>query len=70
MHRTNIELDEKLVREGMKLFKKKSKKELIHFALSELIRRERAKGILSLEGKIKWEGDLREMRKARLANLG
>jgi Arc/MetJ family transcription regulator len=70
MHRTNIELDEKLVREGMKLFKKKSKKELIHFALSELIRRERAKGILSLEGKIKWEGDLREMRKARPANLG
>jgi Arc/MetJ family transcription regulator len=70
MHRTNIELDEKLVREGMKLFKKKSKKELIHFALSELIRREKAKGILSLEGKIKWEGDLREMRKGRLANLG
>jgi Arc/MetJ family transcription regulator len=70
MHRTNIELDEKLVREGMKLFNKKSKKELIHFALSELIRREKAKGILSLEGKIKWEGDLREMRKGRLANLG
>lgn len=68
MHRTNVELDEKLVKEGMRLFKKKTKKDLIHFALSELIRREKAKGILDLEGEIEWEGDLKEMRKARFAN--
>jgi Arc/MetJ family transcription regulator len=68
MHRTNVELDEKLIREGMRLFKKKTKKELIHFALSELIRREKAKGILDFEGRIEWEGDLKEMRKARFAN--
>ena len=48
MHRTNIELDEKLVKEGLRLFKKKTKKELVHFALSELIRREKAKDILTL----------------------
>jgi Arc/MetJ family transcription regulator len=69
MHRTNIELDEKLVKEAMRLFGKKTKKELVHFALNELIRRERAKGILSLEGKVKWEGDLREMRKGRIASI-
>jgi Arc/MetJ family transcription regulator len=68
MHRTNVELDEKLVKEGMRLFNKRTKKELIHFALTELIRREKAKGILDLEGKIQWEGDLKEMRKARLAD--
>ena len=68
MHRTNVELDEKLVKEGMRLFKKKTKKDLIHFALSELIRREKAKGLLDLEGKVEWEGDLKEMRKARFAN--
>ncbi|HEV8343185.1 MAG TPA: type II toxin-antitoxin system VapB family antitoxin [Candidatus Binatia bacterium] len=68
MHRTNVELDEKLVKEGMRLFKKRTKKELIHFALSELIRREKAKGILELEGKVRWEGDLREMRKPRFAD--
>jgi Arc/MetJ family transcription regulator len=68
MHRTNVELDEKLVKEGMRLFNKRTKKELIHFALSELIRREKAKGILELEGKIQWEGDLKEMRKARFAD--
>ena len=67
MHRTNVELDEKLVKEGM-LFNKRTKKELIHFALSELIRREKAKGILDLEGKVQWGGDLKEMRKARFAD--
>ncbi len=70
MHRTNIELDERLVKEGMRLFKKKTKKELVNFALREIIRREKAKGILALEGKVKWEGDLREMRKSRFADIG
>jgi len=70
MQRTNVALDEKLIREGMKLFKKKTKKELIDFALREVIRREKAKGILALAGKIKWEGDLQEMRKGRFADLG
>ncbi len=70
MHRTNIELDEKLVKEGMRLFKKKTKKELIDFALREVVRREKAKGILALEGKVKWQGNLREMRKSRFADIG
>ena len=69
MHRTNIELDDKLVKQAMRLFGKKTKKELVNFALNELIRRERAKGILSLEGKVKWEGNLREMRKGRFASI-
>ncbi len=69
MHRTNIELDEKLVKEGMRLFNKKTKTELINFALKEVIRREKVKGILALEGKVMWEGDLREMRKGRFANI-
>ena len=70
MQRTNVALDEKLVREGLRLFKKKTKKELIDFALREIIRREKAKGILALEGKVNWEGDLQEMRKGRFADLG
>jgi len=70
MRRTNVAPDEKLVREGMRLFKKKTKKELIDIALREIIRREKAKGILALEGKVSWEGDLQEMRKERFADLG
>lgn len=69
MHRTNIELDEKLVRQGMRLFGSKTKKELVNFALRELIRREKAKGILSFEGKVRWEGDLQEMRRGRSAGI-
>ena len=69
MHRTNVELDEKLVREGMRLFGRKTKKDLVNFALREIIRREKAKGILSVEGKVKWEGDLREMRRGRAAGI-
>ncbi len=69
MHRTNVELDEKLVKEGMRMFKKKTKKELLNFALREVIRREKVKGILALEGKINWQGNLREMRKGRFADL-
>ncbi len=52
MQRTNVALNEKLIRERMKLFKKKTKNELLDFALREIIRREKAKGILALEGKI------------------
>jgi len=70
MQRTNVVLDEKLIQEGLKLFKKKTKRELIDFALREVIRREKARGILALEGKVKWEGDLQEMRKGRFADLG
>ena len=70
MHRTNIELDEELVKEGMRLFKKRTKKDLVSFALKEIIRREKAKGILELEGKVQWQGDLNEMRKGRFAGTG
>ncbi len=69
MHRTNIELDEKLVKEGMKRFDKKTKYDLVDFDLREVISREKAKGILVLEGKVKWEGNLHEMRKGRFADI-
>ena len=66
MHRTNVELDEKLVREAMKLTGMETKKEIINYALSELVRKIKRKDILKLEGKIKWEGDLDKMRKSRV----
>ena len=65
MGRTNIELDDYLVSEGLKVYKCKSKRELVHLALSELLKRERRKGILTLRGKVKWEGDLSALRRSR-----
>jgi Arc/MetJ family transcription regulator len=66
MLRTNIELDEKLVDEAMKLTNIKTKKELVNFALKELIGKAKRKKILELEGKVEWTGNLREMRKSRI----
>jgi Arc/MetJ family transcription regulator len=64
--RTNIELDEKLVSEAMKLTNKKTKKDLVNYAVQELVRNLKRKKILELEGKVEWIGDLGETRKSRL----
>ena len=60
--RTNIEIDDKLLKEAMKISKVKSKKDLVNHALEELIRLNKRKKMLSLFGKVKWEGNLDEMR--------
>lgn len=65
MLRTNIELDEKLVNEAMKLTHMKTKKELVNYALKELVSKVKRKNLLDLEGKVEWEGNLHEMRKSR-----
>ena len=65
MLRTNIELDEELVNEAMRLTHMKTKKELVNYALKELVRKVKRKNLLYLEGKVEWEGNLYEMRKSR-----
>ncbi len=66
MRRTNIELDEKLVNEAMKLTNKKTKKEVVNYAVEELVRKLKQKKILELEGKVEWIGNLDETRKSRV----
>jgi Arc/MetJ family transcription regulator len=66
MARTNIDLDDRLVEEGLRVFKCKTKKELIHLALKELLKAEKRKEILKLRGHLQWEGDLEEMRRSRV----
>ncbi|HEY5043796.1 MAG TPA: type II toxin-antitoxin system VapB family antitoxin [Verrucomicrobiae bacterium] len=65
MKRTNIVMDEALVRQGLQATGLKTRRALVHHALQELVRRERQKGLLALEGKIKWTGDLNKMRRSR-----
>jgi Arc/MetJ family transcription regulator len=65
MARTNIILDDKLVKQGLQIYKCKSKRELVHLALNELLKKAKRREILDLRGKVKWEGDLREMRRSR-----
>lgn len=65
MKRTNVELDEKLVSDGMRLTGIRTRKALIDHALRELVRRKGQRSILRLQGRIQWEGDLDEMRRNR-----
>lgn len=66
LSRTNIELDDKLVKEGIKLTKLSTKKELVNLALEELIKKLKRRKILEFEGKVKWEGNLEESRLGRV----
>ncbi|PYM12438.1 MAG: DUF2191 domain-containing protein [Candidatus Rokuibacteriota bacterium] len=65
MGRTNIVLDDRLVKEGLRRFKCRSKRELVHLALTELLKAERRRDLLSLRGRVKWDGDLGELRRLR-----
>jgi Arc/MetJ family transcription regulator len=65
MARTNIELDDRLVAEGLRLFKCKSKRDLVHLALVELLKSSKRKEILKLRGQVQWEGNLDELRRGR-----
>ncbi|RKX30086.1 MAG: type II toxin-antitoxin system VapB family antitoxin [Verrucomicrobia bacterium] len=67
MGRTNINLNDTLVKKGLKITGLRTKRELVDLALRELVRKEDQKGFLALEGKIRWEGDLDEVRKDRFS---
>lgn len=55
--RTNIVLDEKLVKTAMKLTKAKSMKELIHLALEQYVKNLKKKNLMDLKGKIEFSDD-------------
>ena len=65
MGRTNIEIDETLVRKARKLTHLKTKREIVDAALELLVRSESRKGILGHYGTGIWKGDLKAMRRNR-----
>ncbi len=65
MGRTNIEIDEKLVRQVRKLTRLKTKREIVDKALELLVRSESRKGILRHYGTGIWKGDLKTTRRNR-----
>jgi Arc/MetJ family transcription regulator len=62
MSKTSIDLDDKLIKEAMRLNKGKTKKEVVNMALEKFIMGISQHKFLALRGKINWEGDLNEMR--------
>lgn len=61
--RTNIEIDDSLMKKAMKAAGTRTKKETVEEGLHLLIRRKRMQSLLELEGKVRWEGDLDELRR-------
>jgi Arc/MetJ family transcription regulator len=66
MSRTNIELNEELVRKARKLTRLKTKRAIVDKALELLVRSESRKGILRYYGSGIWKGDLKRMRRNRV----
>jgi len=60
--RTNIDIDEKIMSEAIKLTNIKTKKGVVEFALRELISQKKRQKLLKFKGKLKWEGNLNKMR--------
>lgn len=58
MGRTNIEIDENLMRKASKLTGLKTKREIVDKALELLVRSESRKGVLRHYGTGNWKGDL------------
>lgn len=60
--RTNIVIDDKLMSEALKVTGLGTKKEAVELGLKLLVRQNKQQAIRKLRGKLKWEGDLEEMR--------
>jgi Arc/MetJ family transcription regulator len=63
--RTNIELDDVLVKKAMKITQISTKKALINKALEELVKSHNRKDMLKYIDSGIWEGNLKKMRAMR-----
>ncbi len=61
--RTNIVIDDDLMKEVLRLTGAKSKREAVELGLKTLIRLKKQSRLRKFRGKLFWEGDLDEMRK-------
>jgi Arc/MetJ family transcription regulator len=66
MSRTNIEIDDGLIRKARKLTRLKTKRQIVDKALDLLVRSETRKGILRYYGSGIWQGDLERSRRNRV----
>jgi Arc/MetJ family transcription regulator len=63
--RTNIEIDDALMSDVLEMTGLRTKKEAVELGLKTLIRLKKQERIKQFKGKIRWEGDLEEMRSDR-----
>jgi Arc/MetJ family transcription regulator len=63
--RTNIEIDDELLQEALTVSGLKTKRAVVEAGLRMLLRLKRQEDILSLVGKVHWEGNLDESHQRR-----
>jgi len=63
--RTNIEIDDKLMKDALKATGAKTKREAVELGLKTLVQLRAQEKARDLRGKITWEGDLDAMRTDR-----
>lgn len=63
--RTNIEIDDKLMKDALAATGAKTKREAVELGLKTLVRLRAQEQVRELRGKIRWEGDLNAMRTDR-----
>jgi Arc/MetJ family transcription regulator len=63
--RTNIVIDDKLMRDTLRATGRKTKREAVELGLQTLLRLEKQAQIRGLRGKLDWQGDLNVMRSGR-----
>ena len=61
--RTNIDINDQLLRSAMELTHSRTKKEIVELALRELVQTLKRRKVLVMEGSAPWVGNLSEMRK-------
>ncbi len=61
--RTNIVIDDRLMSAALKTSGLKTKKEVVEEGLRLLVKIKNQRKLKKLRGKLKWEGNLEEMRK-------
>lgn len=64
--RTNIDIDDRLIRQAMKCSGSRTKRAAVEAGLRLLVQTRAQAGIRRLRGKIAWEGDLEKSRLGRL----
>jgi Arc/MetJ family transcription regulator len=64
--RTNIDIDDDLLAEAQTVAGTRTKRETVHLALRELVRRRSRRAMLELRGRVPWDGDLDELRQGRV----
>ena len=65
--RTNIDIDDELMRQAMRSSGARTKRAVVEEGLRLLLQTRGQRSIRRLRGKVRWEGDLEESRLGRVA---